>query len=100
MKTFDFAEEMEFTGYIVPGTPVIPSCSGTPGVIFDRSARNKRTSSYDQAGDDTVPQNDTSDDDLASDDEGAEISQYEQIRLDNIAEREAAMKEAEAKGLF
>ena len=35
-----------------------------------------------------------------SDDEGAEISQYEQIRLDNIAEREAAMKEAEAKGFF
>ena len=24
---------------LVPGTPVIPSCSGTPGVIFYRSAR-------------------------------------------------------------
>ena len=52
----DFAEQMEFTGDIGPGT--LPSSSGTPGVIFDRSARN-------QAGDDTVPQNDTSDDDLA-----------------------------------
>ena len=37
---------------------------------------------------------------LDGDDEGAEISQYEQLRLDNIAEREAAMKEAEAKGFF
>ena len=41
MKTFDFAEEMELTGDLVPGTPVIPSCSGTPGVIFYRSARKK-----------------------------------------------------------
>ena len=45
-------------------------------------------------------QNDTSDDDLASDDQNKIISLYEQIRLDNIAEREAVMKEAEAKGLF
>ena len=45
-------------------------------------------------------QNDTSDDDLASDDQNIMISPYEQIRLDNIAEREAVMKEAEANGLF
>ena len=100
MEDEDFTEQMEFTGDLGPGTPVIPSSSGTPGVIFDRSASKKRTSSYNQAGDDTIPQNDPSDDDLASDDNGTEISQYEQLRLDNIAEREAAMKEAEAKGFF
>ena len=45
MDDEDFAEEMEFTGEVRPATPVIPSCSGTPGVIFDKSARKKRTTS-------------------------------------------------------
>ena len=31
----DFAEEMEFTGEVRLATSVIPSCLGTPGVIFD-----------------------------------------------------------------
>ena len=42
MEDEDFTEQMEFTGDLGPGTPVIPSCSGTPGVIFDRSARKKK----------------------------------------------------------
>ena len=37
----EFAEEIEFTGEVRLTTPVIPSCSGTPGVIFDKSSRKK-----------------------------------------------------------
>ena len=55
----DFAEEMEFTGEVRLTTPVIPSCSGTPGVIFDKSARKKRTTSNYSQGDDTLPHDDT-----------------------------------------
>ena len=55
----DFAEEMEFTGEVGLTTPVIPSCSGTPGVIFDKSSRKKRTTSNYSQGDDTLPHDDT-----------------------------------------
>ena len=63
----DFAEEIEFTGEVRLATPVIQSCSGTPGVIFDKSARKKRTTSNYSQGDDTLPHDDT------------EIGPYEQL---------------------
>ena len=79
-----------------PQTPIVPANSGDTTVHFDRSAQKKRALNILNKSSGSVTDNDGST--FIENDE--EVSPYMQVRLNAIAEREAAMKKAEEQGLF
>ena len=87
----------------VPRTPEVPANSFDNTVLFDRSAGKKRALNIlEQSGSET--DNDGSTfieyDNQEKKKRDEEIPPYMQLRLNNIAERDAAMKAAEDAGLF
>ena len=79
-----------------PQTPRVPANSGDTTVHFDRSAKKKRELNILSETSGSVTDNDGST--FIEYDE--EVSPYMQVRLKNIAEIQAGMKEAEKQGLF
>ena len=87
----------------VPRTPEVPANSFDNTVLFDRSAGKKRALNIlEQSGSET--DNDGSTfieyDNQEKKKRDEEIPPYMQLRLNNIAARDAAMKAAEEAGLF
>ena len=82
----------------VPQTPEVPASSFDTTVHFDRSAgRKKRARNIlDQSGSETENDGST----FIEYEYDEEVPPYMKLRLNNIAEREAAMKAAEEAGLF
>ena len=92
--TEDLDEETNSVS-LVCGTPEVPVNSFDSTVHFDRSAGKKRALNIDMASG-----SETDNDGSTFIEYEEEVPPYMQLRLNNIAEREAAMKAAEEQGLF
>ena len=88
----------------LPQTPEIPTNISHTTVSFDRSAKRKRDRKIlDQSsGSDTAAECSYTEHDSQTKKhrDNEDVSAYMQLRLDNIAEREAAMKAAKEQGQF